>query len=71
MREKVSFVRRAPLCFSGGLQLFCTGTSGEYLGNTDREVKARPRFFIEQFASQDFRQRLPEMSALSMEKTSC
>lgn len=32
------------LTFFGGLQLFCLGIIGEYLGQVYREVKARPRY---------------------------
>lgn len=53
-----------PLCFFGGLQLFCTGMLGEYLGKTYAEVKARPRFFIERIESQAYAQRLHGASAL-------
>lgn len=36
-----------PMYFLGGIQIFCIGMLGEYLGKTYAEVKARPRFFIE------------------------
>lgn len=32
------------LAFFGGIQLFCLGILGEYLGQVYREVKARPRY---------------------------
>lgn len=32
------------LAFFGGLQIFCLGIIGEYLGQVYREVKARPRY---------------------------
>ncbi len=32
------------LCFFGGLQIFCLGVIGEYVGQVYREVKARPRY---------------------------
>lgn len=35
------------LTFFGGLQLFCLGIIGEYLGQVYREVKARPRYIKE------------------------
>ncbi len=35
------------MSFFGGLQLFCMGIIGEYLGQVYREVKARPRYIIE------------------------
>jgi len=36
------------LSFFGGLQLFCLGVVGEYLGQIFREVKRRPRYIIEE-----------------------
>ena len=36
-----------PMYFLGGIQIFCIGMLGEYLGKTYTEVKSRPRFFIE------------------------
>ncbi len=35
------------MSFFGGLQLFCMGVIGEYLGQVFREVKARPRYVKE------------------------
>ena len=35
------------MAFFGGLQLFCMGIIGEYLGQVYREVKARPRYIVE------------------------
>lgn len=32
------------MSFFGGLQLFCMGVIGEYLGQVFREVKSRPRY---------------------------
>ena len=37
-----------PMYFLGGIQVFCIGMLGEYLGKIYREVKSRPRYFIEQ-----------------------
>lgn len=36
------------LGFIGGMQILCTGIIGEYLGQLFQEVKARPRYIIEQ-----------------------
>jgi hypothetical protein len=33
--------------FLGGIQLFCFGIIGEYIGKIYSEVKARPRYFID------------------------
>ena len=35
------------IVFFGGLQIFCLGIIGEYLGQIFKEVKARPRYIIE------------------------
>jgi len=35
------------LCFFGGLQIFCSGIIGEYIGQVYLEVKARPRYIKE------------------------
>ena len=35
------------LSFFGGLQIFCLGIIGEYLGQVFQEVKARPRYIKE------------------------
>ena len=35
------------MSFFGGLQLFCMGIIGEYLGQVYREVKSRPRYILE------------------------
>jgi glycosyltransferase involved in cell wall biosynthesis len=40
-----------PMYFLGGIQIFCIGMLGEYLGKTYAEVKARPRFFIERMTA--------------------
>jgi glycosyltransferase involved in cell wall biosynthesis len=36
-----------PMYFLGGIQIFCLGVLGEYLGKVYVEVKARPRFVVE------------------------
>lgn len=36
-----------PMYLLGGIQLFCIGVLGEYLGKTYKEVKDRPRYLIE------------------------
>jgi len=36
-----------PIYFIGGIQILCLGIIGEYLGKIYREVKSRPRYFIE------------------------
>lgn len=36
-----------PMYFLGGIQLFCFGIIGEYIGKIYSEVKARPRYFID------------------------
>jgi len=38
--------------FLGGIQIFCIGMLGEYLGKTYSEVKARPRYVIEKVVNQ-------------------
>ncbi len=35
------------MAFFGGLQLFCMGIIGEYIGQVYNEVKARPRYIVE------------------------
>jgi len=36
-----------PIYFIGGIQLFAIGIIGEYIGKIYKEVKSRPRYFIE------------------------
>jgi glycosyltransferase involved in cell wall biosynthesis len=36
-----------PIYFLGGVQLFCAGVLGEYVGKIYMEIKKRPRFLIE------------------------
>lgn len=47
-----------PMYFLGGVQIFCIGMIGEYLGKIYSEVKARPRFFIERVAFRSLPQNL-------------
>lgn len=35
------------IAFFGGLQIFCLGIIGEYLGQVFKEIKSRPRYIIE------------------------
>jgi hypothetical protein len=39
-----------PIYFLGGVQLFCAGVLGEYVGKIYLEIKRRPRFLIETIA---------------------
>lgn len=41
-----------PIYFLGGIQLFCAGVLGEYVGKIYMEIKRRPRFLIETIAEQ-------------------
>lgn len=42
----------ASLWLLGGIQLLCLGICGEYIGKIYSEVKARPKYFIDQFLQQ-------------------
>ena len=57
-----------PMYFLGGIQIFCIGVLGEYLGKTYIEVKARPRFHVEKMIKnlQPSRQgtRAPELTVM-------
>lgn len=44
-----------PIYFLGGVQLFCAGVLGEYVGKIYIEIKRRPRFLIEKIAEQRHR----------------
>jgi len=43
----------ASIWFVGGIQLLCIGIIGEYLGKAYLEVKARPKFIVEEFINAD------------------
>lgn len=43
----------ASIWLLGGIQLLCIGVCGEYIGKIYSEVKARPRFLVEQFLRHD------------------
>jgi len=49
-----------PIYFLGGVQLFCAGVLGEYVGKIYMEIKRRPRFLIERVAEH----RRPSAAAL-------
>lgn len=40
-----------PIYFLGGVQLFCAGVLGEYVGKIYLEIKRRPRFLVERVES--------------------
>lgn len=41
-----------PIFFLGGVQLFCAGVLGEYVGKIYMEIKRRPRFLVERVAEE-------------------
>ena len=43
----------AVMTLVGGIQLFCLGIIGEYIGKIYSEVKERPRFIIEKTTEDD------------------
>ena len=43
----------ASIWMIGGIQLFCLGVIGEYIGKIYNEVKRRPRFIIERYLNAD------------------
>ena len=43
-----------PVYFLGGVQIFCVGLIGEYMGKLYAESKARPRFIIEEVLKEGF-----------------
>lgn len=43
-----------PIYLLGGIQVFCIGIVGEYLGKMYQEVKARPRFIVEKLSGKGF-----------------
>jgi glycosyltransferase involved in cell wall biosynthesis len=51
-----------PMYFLGGIQIFCIGMLGEYLGKTYSEVKARPRFLIEKTVSSGGTEKRPDVT---------
>jgi glycosyltransferase involved in cell wall biosynthesis len=56
-----------PLYFVGGVQILCLGVIGEYLGKIYTEVKARPRYIIDQFAGAPAKRREVPARALPTE----
>lgn len=50
-----------PMYFIGGVQIFCIGMLGEYLGKTYAEVKGRPRFVVERTVG--FARAVPALAA--------
>lgn len=42
----------ASIWLLGGIQLLCLGVCGEYIGKIYSEVKARPKYFIDEFLQQ-------------------
>jgi glycosyltransferase involved in cell wall biosynthesis len=52
-----------PMYFLGGIQILCLGVVGAYLGKVYREIKARPRYFIEQTAGASSSPAVPPAAA--------
>jgi glycosyltransferase involved in cell wall biosynthesis len=58
-----------PIYFLGGIQLFCAGVLGEYVGKIYMEIKRRPRFLIEKVAEQRRSASTPRAAALRRHAT--
>ena len=51
-RARLDRHRVLHLCCLGGLQMLCLGVVGGYIGKIYNEVKARPRYRVEEHLSQ-------------------
>jgi polyisoprenyl-phosphate glycosyltransferase len=58
-----------PIYLLGGIQIFCLGMLGEYVGKLYSEVKSRPRYFIEKIIT--FNPKRPSAVTYSREDASC